>query len=61
VRLPDGLHMAIAMSWTNYALAPDGLAPTGTPPLLEINGLRQVAQLIAQIRHADHSSPAEQT
>jgi len=52
VQLPGGLHVAIAMNWTNYAIASDGPAPTVALHLLEINGLRQVAQLIEHIRQA---------
>lgn len=61
VRLPSGLHVAIAMSWTNYARAPDEALPTGAPHLLAISGLRQVAQLIAQLPQAGSSSITDQT
>ena len=53
VRLPDGLHAAIAMSWTDYA------HPTGCnsrpPPthLLDFQGLRQAAQLIEHLRQQE--------
>ena len=53
VRLPSGLHLAIAMSWTNYASASDEPAPTVAIHLLEINGLRQMAQLIEHLHQAD--------
>jgi Family of unknown function (DUF5372) len=50
LRLPDGSHAAIALSWTDY----DNMAPPGQAnaefPLLELNGLRQAAQLIAHMR-----------
>jgi len=49
VRLPDGHHAAIAMSWTDYALPSCCLsAPTPTH-LLDFQGLRQAAQLIEHI------------
>jgi hypothetical protein len=59
VRLPDGLHVAIAMSWTNYASASDGPVPTVALHLLEINGLRQAAQLIEHI-HQSNQLPTVQ-
>ena len=52
VRLPSGLHVAIAMSWTNYASASDEPASTVAIHLLEINGLRQMAQLIESLHQA---------
>ena len=53
VKLPNGLHAAIAMSWTSYA-APSTLdPPPPVTPLLDFNGLRQVAQLIEQLRQAE--------
>jgi hypothetical protein len=54
VRLPDGLHVAIAMSWTDYAL-PTGCIPPPTPThLLDFPGLRQAAQLIEHIRQPEN-------
>jgi Family of unknown function (DUF5372) len=50
VRLPDGTHIAIAMSSTNYAAAPDPTPPGRAPHLLALAGLRQVAQLIDRLR-----------
>jgi hypothetical protein len=48
VRLPDGLHAAIAMSWTDYAaVAPE----SPSSHLLDFEGLRQAAHLIDHIRH----------
>ncbi|MCP5074858.1 MAG: hypothetical protein GY947_16410 [Rhodobacteraceae bacterium] len=47
VRLPDGLHGAVAMSWTDYA----GVADTPSaepPPLLALAGLRELVERIAQ-------------
>lgn len=57
VRLPDGLHAAIAMSWTNYTAAAQPVPPPTSPHLLDLNGLRQVVQLIEHIRQVGHSSP----
>ena len=53
VRLPDGLHAALAVDWTDY-LVPDAaaLAPAA-PHLLAVEGLRQLAQLVAQVRHGE--------
>ncbi len=56
VRLPDGLHAAIAMSWTDYALP---VHPNSVPDpthLLDFQGLVQVAQLIEYIRQGEHRS-----
>ncbi len=50
VQLSDGRHVVIAMSWTDYATADDEETQfTSAPPLLDMDGLRQVAQLIKQI------------
>jgi len=50
VQLSDGLHVVVAMSWTDYA-TPQDLAPASTPPhLLDFDGLRQAVQLIDRIR-----------
>jgi hypothetical protein len=54
VRLADGLHVAIAMSWTDYAASP-GLDPPSIPPhLLDFDGLCRAAQLIDRIRQEGH-------
>ena len=50
VRLPDGLHAAVAMSWTDYAALPALAAPSTTPHLLDIDGLRHAAEFIARLR-----------
>ena len=43
VRLPDGRHAAVAMSWTDYAGATE--PPTDpSPGLLALAGLRQMVQ-----------------
>jgi hypothetical protein len=49
VHLPDGLHGAVAMSWTDYAGVADPLSPE-PPPLLALAGLRELVQRIAQGR-----------
>jgi hypothetical protein len=53
VRLPDGLHAAIAMSWTDYALPSCCLSPPTPTHLLDFQGLRQAAQLIEHIRQQE--------
>ena len=50
VRLPDGLHVAIAMSWTDYAASSDPDRPFAPPHLLDFDGLCQAVQLIDHIR-----------
>jgi len=52
VRLRDGSHAAIAMSWTDAGLEP---APTEAPhghalPLLDLQGLRQIVHLVDHLR-----------
>jgi diaminopimelate decarboxylase len=49
VRLPDGHHAAIAMSWTDYALPNCCHSPPTPTHLLDFQGLRQAAQLIEHI------------
>lgn len=53
VRLPDGLHTAIAMSWTDYALPTDCIFPPTPTHLLDFQGLRQAAQLIEHLRQQE--------
>lgn len=50
IRLPSGLHAAIAMSWTNYAtdIAPELLPDSSYR--LDFIGLRRAVQLISLIR-----------
>jgi hypothetical protein len=50
IRLPDGLHAAIAMSLTDYAAPLDHDPPSAPMHLLDFNGLCQVVQLIDLIR-----------
>lgn len=59
VKLPNGLHAAIAMSWTSYAAPATLETPPPVTPLLDFNGLRQVAQIIEQIRHAERDRTVE--
>jgi hypothetical protein len=59
VQLSDGLHVVVAMSWTDYA-TPQGAEHPSTPPhLLDFNGLRQAAQLIDHIRQDGRFPPDE--
>ena len=51
VRLPDGSHAAVALSTTDYAA--DSLAdlsPVAASHLLDLQGLRQLAQLVDERR-----------
>jgi hypothetical protein len=51
VRLPDGSHAAAALSATDGAANPSAsLPPAAASHLLDLNGLRQLAQLIAAFR-----------
>ena len=56
VRLPDGLHAAIAMSWTDATAASQSIPPPASPHLLDLNGLRQVVQLSEHIRQEGRDS-----
>jgi hypothetical protein len=73
VRLPDGSHAAIALSWTDYG---EEQASTKTQnnhdlPLLDLQGLRQISQLVEHLRQegrvptrrrrTPHSRPARRT
>ncbi len=53
VRLPDGSHAAIALADTDYA---DPSPPPCPSSLLDLNGLRRMAQLVAELRHKDRVS-----
>jgi hypothetical protein len=59
VRLPDGLHAAVAMSLTDYAAPSDHDPPPAPIHLLDFNGLRQVVQLIDHIRQEGRYPAAE--
>jgi uncharacterized protein DUF5372 len=50
VRLPDGLHAALSVSWTDYAAPADPSPPPASLPLLDGDGLRQAAELIDRMR-----------
>ena len=50
IRFPDGFYGAISASWTDYAAEPDLALSPAPPPLLDLLGLCQMAQLIAQLR-----------
>jgi len=55
LRLADGTHAAIAMSWTDSG-CPQELPTTPsetTLPLLDLHGLRQLVHLFKQLRHED--------
>jgi len=60
VRLPSGIHAAIAMSWTNYATSSDSEPPPVPTHLLDIDGLRQIVQLLDQIRQEGRSPIVEE-
>jgi Family of unknown function (DUF5372) len=52
IRLPDGSHAAVAMNATDYEAAsatPVSSAPD--PPLLALDGLRQIVQFLERLRH----------
>jgi hypothetical protein len=57
VQGPDGRHVMIAMSWTDYASSA-GAEPDLSPPLLAIEGLRQIVRLIKGMRR-EGCYPAE--
>ncbi|HKI35475.1 MAG TPA: DUF5372 family protein [Gemmataceae bacterium] len=51
VCLPDGSHAAVALSATDYpADSSASLPPTAAAHLLDLKGLRQLAQLIDALR-----------
>ena len=50
VRLPDGTHAAIAISLTDYGSASGESAESAPSSLLALEGLRELARLIAQFR-----------
>ncbi len=51
VRLPDGIHAALAVDWTDHLTPGTEALPPPAPHLLAVDGLRQLAQLVAQFRH----------
>ena len=56
VRFPDGLHAAIAMSLTDYAVSSDQDPPPAPMHLLDFNGLRQMVQLVDHILQEERCS-----
>jgi Family of unknown function (DUF5372) len=50
VRLPDGSHAAVALSATDYAGPSVVLTPTAAGQLLDLQGLRRMAQLLDDLR-----------
>ena len=51
VQRPDGRHVKVAMSWTDYyASSPTDKARVSPPPLLDVSGLRQMLGVIDRIR-----------
>jgi hypothetical protein len=56
IQRPDGRHVMVAMSWTNYASSPSDKLRASPPPLLDVSGLRQVVRLIDRIRQ-EKSTP----
>jgi hypothetical protein len=56
VQGPDGRHVKVAMSWTDYARSPDDPGRASPPPLLEVGGLRQIVRLMDRIR-AERDTP----
>jgi hypothetical protein len=57
VRLPDGQHVAIAMSGTDYAAPGQSASTHSVLHLLDFKGLVQAAALIEQITHQGHTNP----
>jgi Family of unknown function (DUF5372) len=55
LRLPDGSHAAIAMSWTDYGEEQGHPTPPSGPdlPRLDLQGLRQLVHLLDQLRQED--------
>ena len=54
IRHLDGYHGAIAASWTTYASAPEKL-PSEKPPLLDLEGLCQLARLVEHLQERGHA------
>ena len=51
VRCPDGAHVAIAMSGTDYAALPALSIDAQPLPLLDLDGLRRAVDLVAHLHH----------
>ena len=57
IRLPDGLYAAIAASWTDYnGICPE--PPQADPPLLDLVGLRRLAELVQRWQALESKSPS---
>jgi hypothetical protein len=56
IRMPDGYHGAIAASLTDYAGPSEHDPGAAEPPLLSIEGLWRMAQLVEQ-QHQLHLLP----
>ena len=50
IQRPDGRHVMVAMSWTDYASSPSDKARASPPPLLDVSGLRQIVRLIDRLQ-----------
>ncbi len=59
IRHLDGYHGAIAASWTTYASAPETV-PSQKPPLLDLEGLCQLARVIELLQERQRFSGKEQ-
>ena len=59
IRHLDGYHGAIAASWTTYASTPDTV-PSEKPPLLDLEGLCQLARVIELLQERQRFSGKEQ-
>ena len=59
IRLPDGLHAAIAASCTDYAAEAPRESVTDPLPLLDLDGLCQLRLLIDQLRQQCFSTIKE--
>jgi hypothetical protein len=57
VRAPDGLHVALAVDWTDYHALGAAASSLPAPQLLAVDGLRQLALLIAQCRAEEQGAP----
>lgn len=55
IRQLDGHHGAIAASWTTYASTAEALS-TERPPLLDLEGLHQLARLVEQLQERSRPS-----
>jgi hypothetical protein len=55
VRLPDGSHAAVALGATDYAADPSVPPVPAASHLLDLHGLRQLAQFAADLRQRGRS------